>query len=89
MRGFIPGAMIPLGIAAMFGLVLLAEPDFGSTVIIFAVVLMQLLLVSNLKHLSGLAAIGKRRLRRTASDRASERRESSGYHRRISAPSGR
>ncbi len=58
MRGFLSGAVIPLGIAAMFGVLLLAEPDFGSTVIIFTVVLLQLVLVSNLKHLAGLAAIG-------------------------------
>lgn len=58
MKELVPGAVIPLAIVALFGVLLLSQPDFGSTVIIFTVVLLQLLLVSNLKHLFALGGIG-------------------------------
>jgi len=57
MKLLIPGAVVPLGIVCLFGVLLLKQPDFGSTIIILTVVFLQLLLVSNLKHLLGLGAI--------------------------------
>jgi len=58
MKQFVKGAVIPLAFVAMFGVLLLSQPDFGSTVIIFTVVLLQLLLVSHIKHLLALGAVG-------------------------------
>jgi cell division protein FtsW len=57
MKTILSGALIPLGIVAVFGALLLRQPDFGSTTIILVVVFLQLLLVSNLKHLAGLGAV--------------------------------
>jgi len=57
MKTLISGAIMPLGIVCLFGALLLKQPDFGSTIIILTVVFLQLLLVSNLKHLLGLGAV--------------------------------
>lgn len=57
MKSLVPGAIIPLGIVCLFGALLLKQPDFGSTIIILTVVFLQLLLVSNLKHLAGLGVV--------------------------------
>ena len=57
MKSIVPGAIVPLGIVCVFGALLLKQPDFGSTIIILTVVFLQLLLVSNLKHLLGLGAV--------------------------------
>jgi len=57
MKSLVSGAIVPLGIVCLFGALLLKQPDFGSTVIILTVVFLQLLLVSNLKHLLGLGAV--------------------------------
>ncbi len=57
MQSLVQGAVIPLSVVCLFGALLLKQPDFGSTVIILSVVFIQLLLVSNLKHLLGLGAL--------------------------------
>jgi cell division protein FtsW len=54
MLGFVKGAVMPLGLASVLALLLLLEPDFGTTVIVFSVVFLQLMTVSNLKHLAAL-----------------------------------
>lgn len=52
------GTVIPLAIVAFVGALLLLEPDFGSTVILGAVVFCQLTLVARLRHLALCGAVG-------------------------------
>ncbi len=40
LKGFLQGIVIPLGVAASIGVLLLLQPDFGSTVVIFSVTLL-------------------------------------------------
>ena len=58
MHSFVPGVVVPLSIMGIFGLLLLREPDFGSTAIICIVVFTQLLTSSRLLHLLGLGVAG-------------------------------
>ncbi len=53
MMSFVPGVAIPFAILGLFAALLLAEPDFGSTVVIVLVVLGQLFFVARLSHLAG------------------------------------
>src|SRR5262249_27501052 len=56
MLTFFKGAVVPLGVVAAFAGLLLLQPDFGSTVIILAVVFLQLLTAARLWHLVGVGA---------------------------------
>lgn len=58
MDNLIRGTVIPFSVVGLFGALLLRQPDFGSTAIIFIVVFTQLLLFAPLKHLLGLGAVG-------------------------------
>ncbi len=51
MLEFVPGALVPLSIVALFAVLLLLQPDFGSTAILLFVVFFQLVTVSRLRHL--------------------------------------
>lgn len=52
MHTFFSGVVIPLSVLCAFAAMLLLEPDFGSTVIILAVVFSQLFLVCRLRHMA-------------------------------------
>ena len=56
MQRFLPGTVVPLGIAVVFSGLLLLQPDFGTTAILLLVVFAELLTASRLLHLVGLAA---------------------------------
>ena len=51
MHTFFSGVVVPLGVLSLFAAMLLLEPDFGSTVIILAVVFSQLFMVCRLRHM--------------------------------------
>lgn len=57
MTRFVPGILIPFTMLALFGALLLLQPDFGSTVVLAIVVLGQLLMASRIGHLA-IAASG-------------------------------
>ena len=57
MTRFVHGAFIPFVITSLLGLLLLLEPDFGTTAILFGVAFCQLLMVSRLRHLSGMGVL--------------------------------
>lgn len=57
MTGLFPGAIVPFGILAVVGALLLLEPDFGSTVVLTTVIFCQLFTASRLSHLLGLVGI--------------------------------
>ena len=52
MTRFFPGVVIPMGVLATCGVLLLLEPDFGSTAVIVCVVLCQLFMVARLGHMT-------------------------------------
>ena len=54
---FFPGIFFPLALVCLYAGLLLMEPDFGSTVIILAVVFLQLLTCSRLFHLIGVGVV--------------------------------
>ncbi len=56
MHGFVSGVAIPSLVLGMLSVLLLLEPDFGSTVIILSVVFCQLFMVCRLKHVAFIAA---------------------------------
>lgn len=58
MVNFFTGVLIPLALVCLCAGLLLAEPDFGSTVIIMAVVFSQLLICARLTHLIGVGVAG-------------------------------
>lgn len=58
MDSLLRGTIIPFSLVGVFGALLLMQPDFGSTAIIFIVVFTQLLLFAPLKHLLGLGLVG-------------------------------
>lgn len=58
MQYFVPGIVMPFGLLAMMAVLLLLQPDFGTTVVISVVVFSQLLTVSRFSHLVGLALSG-------------------------------
>jgi len=58
MSGLLPGAIIPFGVMAMFGALLLKEPDFGTTAVLGIVVFGQLFVASRITHLIGIGVIG-------------------------------
>jgi cell division protein FtsW len=57
MLRFVPGVLIPFAILGAYGLLLLLEPDFGSTVVLVLVVLGQLFHVARLSHLIGVGVV--------------------------------
>lgn len=56
MLNFVPGVLVPFAILGVYALLLLLEPDFGSTVVLVLVVLGQLFHVARLSHLIGVGA---------------------------------
>ena len=54
---FVPGIIVPLGIIACIALLLLSEPDFGTTAVITIVVCSQLFLAARISHLAVLGAV--------------------------------
>lgn len=54
---FVPGVLLPLCLVCACAVLLLLEPDFGSTVIITSVVFLQLLSCSRLVHLIGIGVV--------------------------------
>ncbi len=58
LRNFLPGSLLPFSIVSIFALLLLLEPDFGTTVVIFLVVFAQFFTVSRMKHLFLIALVG-------------------------------
>ncbi len=57
MLKFLPGVFVPFCILGAFALLLLMEPDFGSTVVIVMVVLGQLFYVARFSHLIGIGLL--------------------------------
>lgn len=55
---FVPGALYPCMVLGVFAVCLLAEPDFGSTVVVSVVVYCQLSLVTRLRNLAILGGLG-------------------------------
>ncbi len=56
MERFRPGVIVPGALLALTAVLLLAEPDFGTTVVILLVVFCQLLMVTRLAHLALIGA---------------------------------
>jgi cell division protein FtsW len=52
------GVIVPFALIGGISALLLLQPDFGTTVVIFSVVFCQLFLFTRLRHLVGLAAVG-------------------------------
>ena len=57
MERFKPGVMVPGVLLAVTAMLLLAEPDFGTTVVILLVTFCQLLLVTRLAHLALIGSV--------------------------------
>jgi len=57
MHGFLSGVIIPSLVLGMLSVLLLLEPDFGSTVIILSVVFCQLFLFCRLRHIAFVALL--------------------------------
>ena len=55
---FVPGIIMPAFVLGIFGVLLLREPDFGSTSVIAAVMFFQLTTSSRLRHLIGCGVVG-------------------------------
>ena len=58
MSSFVPGVVIPGALLSIFAMLLLAEPDFGSTVVILLVVFSQLMMYCRTKHLILIGSAG-------------------------------
>jgi cell division protein FtsW len=57
MRRFGSGVLLPFAILGVFAMLLLAEPDFGSTVIILIVVFCQLFLFCRMQHMLAVGSV--------------------------------
>lgn len=58
MASFVSGVIIPLAGAGLYSCLLLLQPDFGTTVVIFCVVMGQLLTATRIRYLIGLGLFG-------------------------------
>ncbi len=58
MSSFVPGVLTPGAILSVFAALLLAEPDFGSTVVILLVVFSQLMMFCRTRHLVIIGGVG-------------------------------
>jgi cell division protein FtsW len=63
MKDFFAGVIVPFGLISFYACLLLMEPDFGSTVVIFAVAIAQLFTTANFRHIlfiaiSGVSSLG-------------------------------